>query len=395
MNTDGHPAMITKIKHAAIALLAIILFWGCAAGPEKKKSASIFYPPPPERPRLQFLYGISTEMDLGREQSGFRNYLLGEPEKTRNIGKPYDIGSSKGKIYFIDRAYKKLLFLDLADKRMEFLKDEGWGALGNPSGIWITADDVKYVADMKRKQVVVFGGGNKFLRAYGDNDLFGKPVDVAVYGENVYVCDMDKHRVFILDKNTGHVKGALGKQETVEKGALYKPSHVFVDHTGNVYVNNAFSYRISKYDSKGAFVRSYGYHGDGLGSFARPKGLAIDKAGHLYVVDSAFENVQIFDSASGRLLLFFGGAGVSHGKMYLPAGLHIDYENVEYFNQYADKDFKIEYLIYVANRYGNSKIGVYGFGEWVGAPLSGERRESTAEDAGNAEEKPGTEKKPD
>ncbi|MCP4668021.1 MAG: hypothetical protein GY849_16855 [Deltaproteobacteria bacterium] len=378
VNIEAHRSgSMTKMKQAVIALLTLIFLWGCA-GPEKRKIPTVFYPTPPERPRLQFLHALSTEIDLGRKQSAFQEYLLGKPKTTKRIGKPYDIGSCKGKIYFVDRAYKKLLFLDLSEKRLDLVRDERLGTLVNPSGIFVTADDVKYVADMKRKQVLAFGSDNQFLRAYGGKDMFGKPVDVAVYGDRLYVCDMEKHQVLVLERGTGAPKGTIGGPGQGE-GALYKPTHVIVDHKGYVYVNNAFNYKINTYDPKGAFVRSYGYHGDGLGAFARPKGLAIDKSGHLYVVDSAFENVQIFDSASGDLLLFFGGAGTGPGKMYLPSGIHIDYENVGYFKRYVDRDFKIEYLIYVANTFGRSKIGVYGFGKWVGPPLSGEKGGSTGQ----------------
>ncbi len=232
----------------------------------------------------------------------------------------------------------------------------------------MTQDDIKYVADMKRKQVVVFGRDNEYVRAYGGKDLFGKPVDVAVYEDRVYVCDMGKHRIFVLDKDTGKVTRTIGRTGERE-GSLYRPSHVIVDHRGNVYVNDAFNFRVQKFDPEGQFIRSFGSLGDALGSFARPKGVDVDREGHLYVADAAFGNVQIFDDRSGRLLLFFGGSGPTPGSMYLPAGLHIDYDNLEYFTKHGDKDFKLEYLLYVANMYGTHKLNVYGFGDWIGPPL--------------------------
>jgi hypothetical protein len=55
--------------------------------------------------------------------------------------------------------------------------------------------------------------------------------------------------------------------------------------------------------------------------------------------------------------------------MYMPVGVHIDYDNVKYFEQYIDKNFSVKYLIYVANSLGREKINVYGFGDWTGPPL--------------------------
>ena len=139
-----------------------------------------------------------------------------------------------------------------------------------------------------------------------------------------------------------------------------------MDSAGNVLVNDAFNFRIQKFDSDGNFIKSYGSLGDSLGSFARPKGLAIDKEGHLYVADAAFENVQIFDDQTGSLLLFLGGAGSQPGNLYLPSGVNIDYHNVAYFKNFIDKNFRVKYLLYVSNMFGGRKLNVYGFGDWLG-----------------------------
>jgi DNA-binding beta-propeller fold protein YncE len=223
---------------------------------------------------------------------------------------------------------------------------------------------------MMRKQVVVFDADDNYLRVYGNQELLDKPVDVAVYENSVYICDMNKHQVLVLDKDTGTLQKTIGKQGG-EEGQFNKPSHISLDDAGNIYVNDAFNYRIQKFDRNGEFIKSFGFHGDIVGAFARPKGLDVDRDGHMYVVDSAYENTQIFDAESGRLLLFFGGSGETPGSMYLPASIHIDYSNAEYFTNFADKDFNIEYVVYVGNMFGSRKLNVYGFGQWTGEQLSG------------------------
>jgi len=357
------------MKRSFMLLLMIILFFGCAPK-VVKKAETVFYPPPPAPPKLQFLRSITVEADLGKTRSSFDEFLLGKPKFEKIIGKAYDIGSIKGKIYILDRTINKILILDLVKKSIDFIADQRLGALQDPSGIWVTKDDVKYVADMKRKQVVAFDPDNRFLRSYGNKDLFDRPTDVAVYENLIYVCDMNKHQVFVLDKTSGELLSTIGKIGSKE-GEFYKPTHLTVDGFGNLFVNDAFNFRVQKFDQSGNFMKSYGFLGDNVGAFARPKGLDVDKNGYLYVADAAFENVQIFDSYSGRLLLFMGGAGAAPGSMYLPAGVHIDDDNAAYFEQYADKDFKIEYLLYVGNYFGSNKLNVYGFGHWIGPPLAG------------------------
>jgi hypothetical protein len=60
--------------------------------------------------------------------------------------------------------------------------------------------------------------------------------------------------------------------------------------------------------------------------------------------------------------MYFGGSGTGRGNLDMPTAVAIDYDNVEYFREYADPDFEIDYLVVVANQFGANKIVVYGFG---------------------------------
>jgi DNA-binding beta-propeller fold protein YncE len=351
------------MKKAAFILFMLIICMGCASMSEKPAPPeTIFYPPPPQRPRLQFLHSISGDNDLGKKQSALQAFLVGKPQ-VQLLGKPYDVAASKGKIYILDRMYKTIVILDLASQEMSFLNDHGAGSLVDPSGMWVSEQGFKYVADMQRKQVVVFDKDNHFLRTYGSHEIFEKPVDVAVYGNRIYVVDMDKEQLFILDSDTGRVIRTVG-----EKGEFFKPSDVTVGPAGDVFVTDAFHFVIKKFSPDGKFLDTIGFHGDQIGGFVRPKGVAVDKNGRLYVVDAAFENVQIFDD-QGRILLFFGGPGQGPGNLYLPAGIVIDDNNAAYFQKFADPGFKLEYLVYVTNMYGKNMLNVYGFGNWIGESL--------------------------
>ena len=70
-------------------------------------------------------------------------------------------------------------------------------------------------------------------------------------------------------------------------------------------------------------MRAIGRPGDSSGHFGRPKGVAVDAAGDVLVVDGLHEVVQIFDAA-GRLALDFGGSGHAAGEFWLPAGLAVN-----------------------------------------------------------------------
>jgi len=89
----------------------------------------------------------------------------------------------------------------------------------------------------------------------------------------------------------------------------------------------------------------------------------VDHEGRVYVVDAAYERVQVFDD-EGRLLMYFGEPGGMHiSGLDLPTDIDIDYDSVPYFQQYADPEFELEFVIAVVNKFGRSKVNVYGFGQ--------------------------------
>ncbi|MDD2309226.1 MAG: 6-bladed beta-propeller [Desulfuromonadaceae bacterium] len=348
---------------AAILLASAMLLTGCASTPQIR-SESVFYPPLPEKPRLQFLTAISSEDDLTDKKAGLDDFLLGGKETDKSMGRPYAVQAVKGKIYLTDRVSNDLLEINLLTSTINPLRAGGRGALQTPSGLWIADDGSKYIADLKRQQVVVFDRDNNFETVLGNATSLERPVDVAVYGERVYVCDMQKHQVVVFDRITGKMLTTIGKVGEKE-GEFNRPTHITVDSQGNLIVNDAFNFRIQKFAPDGKFLQMIGMAGSTPGNMARTKGVVTDHDGNLYVVDAAFENVQIFNP-EGKLLLFFGGAGLEPGSMYLPAGIAVDYVNVPYFQKYADKNFKLKYLIYVCNMTGANKLNVYGFGDWLG-----------------------------
>jgi hypothetical protein len=59
------------------------------------------------------------------------------------------------------------------------------------------------------------------------------------------------------------------------------------------------------FDKDGRYLQSFGSVGKQYGQFARPKEVAADRDGNVYVVDAAFGNFQIFNP-DGELLLFVG-----------------------------------------------------------------------------------------
>jgi hypothetical protein len=90
--------------------------------------------------------------------------------------------------------------------------------------------------------------------------------------------------------------------------------------------------------------------------------VAVDPAGRICVVDSAFANVQIFTD-DGELLMFFGGAGPDVSNLDLPADVEIvtDPVSLALFEPFVAPGHRISHLYLVSNQFGVPRINVYGF----------------------------------
>jgi hypothetical protein len=80
------------------------------------------------------------------------------------------------------------------------------------------------------------------------------------------------------------------------------------------------------FDADGVFLSAIGTAGDGPGHFARPKGIAIDSDGHIWVADEVQCRVQVYDK-QGQLLIYFGEPGWYPGQFQALYGIAADNHN--------------------------------------------------------------------
>ncbi|MHC4645250.1 MAG: 6-bladed beta-propeller [Planctomycetota bacterium] len=331
--------------------------------PEPLMSKPVFYPEPPDRPRLQFLFSIAREQDLGRQQqerSALEKFVLGDEDPRRGrIEKPYGIAMFDGKIYVCDVGRQIVQVIDLRQGKFSYLTKDR--RLRNPANIFIEADGTKYVSDAVAGAVFVFDKSDT-LQAILGRELKIKPVGLAVRGMRCYVADAASNQVVVLDKTTGQEILRMGKRGE-QDGEFRSISGLSLDDQGNVYVTDRLLGKVTKFDGNGIFLASVGKLSASFSSFIRPKGIAVDKQRRFWVVDSAMEVGKIFNE-QGQLLLLFGMPGTAPGNMLLPAGIAIDYDNVDLFGDYFAEGAKIEFLVFVSNQFGPHLISVYGFGDF-------------------------------
>lgn len=327
----------------------------------------LFYPPLPDAPRIQYLtsYTVPSDVKEKEEKKGgwLSDFVLGEDAGEDDIGpnKPYGVSLKNGQIHVVDTRGSGYAIFDVAGKDYRFREGTGSAYMPKPINIEIDDDGMKYIADTGRNQVLVFDRDDDFVRAIGKSGQF-RPTDVLIDGDRLYVIDIYEHRVVVLDKTTDEELFAFGKPGDDYDGLLH-PTNIAMGPDKHLYISDTSNFRVQKFTRDGKFVKTYGAGvGTAPGSFARPKGVAVDREGRVYVVDAAFERVQVFNQ-EGQLLMFFGEPGATHvSGLDLPTDIDIDYDSVSYFEQFAHPEFELEFVIAVANQFGQSKVNVFGFG---------------------------------
>jgi sugar lactone lactonase YvrE len=76
-------------------------------------------------------------------------------------------------------------------------------------------------------------------------------------------------------------------------------------------------------------LQVFGDVGDRPGDFSRPKGVATDSLGHIYVVDALMHAVQVYNR-EGELLMAFARQGQGQGEFWLPNGIYVSSNDTIY-----------------------------------------------------------------
>lgn len=343
-----------------LASVMSIFITGCAS-PVKGRGRSLFFPPPPSEPRLQFLTSISSSADV-LYVSPFKRFIMGPP-KVFPIRKPQGVRMKDGKIYVCDTSFGLVLVADLVGRSFYPMPTVGGGSLIKPIRMDFGEDGNIYVADVSKRQVAVYGSDSVCRWLISGVGRSMKPTDVLVHEGMVYIADLSKPAVQVYDKKTHMLIAEIPneKSQKLEKESLYQPLSLAMYEDGSgLLVSDIGGFRIQHYDLNGNYVKTIGGHGDLPGQLARPKGIALDREGRLYVADGSLEVVQIFNK-DGTLLSYFGGKG-SPATLVLPADVEINYDGVEFFREYIDPDFDVEYLVLVTSQFGPRKVSVFGYG---------------------------------
>ena len=144
----------------------------------------------------------------------------------------------------------------------------GCGNFYEPADLYISHDELMYIADRGNNRIVVTDLDFNFVREMkkfsynGETLTLKNPTGVFVdqYTGDVYVCDTENDRVIKCDID-GNVDRLFTKpvSELYDQGLTYNPSKVLVDKAGNVYVVvKSVTKGAVMFNKEGEFLGFYG-----------------------------------------------------------------------------------------------------------------------------------------
>ena len=246
-----------------------------------------------------------------------------------------------GNVYIADRWNHRIRKVDTSGAIITIAGDgtDGYGGdyspataayLWEPYGVAVDGSGNVYIADTRNRRIrkvdaagiinTVAGGGRYENSLDGDLATMvrlGNPRDVAVDGTgNIYIADTFNRRIIKVDSlrvlttiaGTGEF-GHGGDGGPANAAQISRPRGVAVDSTGNVYIADTDNNRIRKVDSSGIITtiagrgdhQNAGFDGDGGPATAAllhsPRGIAVDGVGNVYFADTGNRRIRKVDSA--------------------------------------------------------------------------------------------------
>ncbi|MDP6779813.1 MAG: hypothetical protein QGI83_23855, partial [Candidatus Latescibacteria bacterium] len=168
---------------------------------------------------------------------------------------------------------------------------------------------------------------------------------------NVYIADEGHRRVRRVDGATGVITTVAGNGESGDTGdggpatdaKFRRPTSVFVDSAGTLYISDWFDGRVRKVDAATGILSlvagdsGRGHSADGEvatdASLTYPRGLCVNAAGALYVAEDSNGLIRKVDAQTGTLATVAGnvestaagdGGSATTAGLYYPSSIAVD-----------------------------------------------------------------------
>lgn len=339
--------MRAAARFARAAAMALLVLAGCTAprGPavlhfgmeDAPEGRRILFPQPPEVPRFMYAGQLIGEVNFrapGAETRGAAERLwrlvvgLDAPDAQLTVLQRPVAGAvdETGRIYVTDASRQAVFVFD--EKAGELLvwdKAKGLTGFASPVGVVPGPDGGIYVADAELGFVARLDRAGNPVGEIG-RGLLKRPAGLARDAEQklLYVADTYAHDVKVFD-DQGRLVQLIGRRGE-GNGEFNYPTHIAFAR-GELFVTDTMNSRVQVFSAGGEVLdRKFGARGLYVGNLVRPKGVAVDNENHVYVIESYYDYLLVFNR-NGEYLLPIGGTGQETGRFFLPAGVWVDARN--------------------------------------------------------------------
>jgi DNA-binding beta-propeller fold protein YncE len=334
-----------SIRYVSILLSLFIAFFvvlsgGCAKTPLEMHfgvtsvgSTERVWPGLPEIPRYRYAGELTGEDNFrpveGSRGEGVRKVLrwlvgLGAKRADRMILQRPQSGTvdTLGRIFVTDISRAGVFVFDPIAGQLEVWDRAEWNTpFVAPIGVTIADNQELLVTDAELGAVFRLDQEGKPVGKI-EHESLKRPTGIAhdVATGLIYVADTKAHDIKVFSRY-GQLQHTIGQPGT-EPGAFNAPTHIdFVDN--RLYVVDTLNARVQTLTPQGKPLSTVGERGLYVGNLTHPKGVAVDNDGNVYVTESFYDYLLIYDE-NGQFLLPIGGTGADPGRFFLPAGLWMD-----------------------------------------------------------------------
>lgn len=346
--------LVARARALAVGLGMAALLAGCATKPaepallnfgmdESKETRRMMWPPTQDAEVPRYLYAgqltgeanfQKPKEDAGPSLGGVLRWLVGliaGDDVPVVLQRPQaGVVDEAGRILVTDTSRQAVFVFDKKAGKLDVWEQAaGLKRFVAPAGIALGSEGETFVADAELAYVVRLNRQGESVGVIGKGQL-RRPVGVAydAVRRQLYVADTYAHDIKVFDVGTqaeGRLLRTLGRRGEAP-GELNFPTYIALA-AGELYVADTMNARVQVLDAEtGAPRRIVGQRGLYIGNMVRPKGVAVDGEGNLYVVESYYDYLLVYNRR-GEFLMSIGGTGQDIGKFYLPAGAWVDAQN--------------------------------------------------------------------
>lgn len=322
-------------RRFALAIVTLL-----AAGCSQTVQPVISFPPAPARPQLVYLGRLDQAPIDPPVHGSLRRWLGDAPGFLQApLARPFGLAAFGHRLYICDPPSAGLIVIDYDAQDAISVAD-----LGKPTAVAVDGAGVAYIADSKGGRIHRLNRDLGKLRPIDPPVPSFRPVALTLTPTALFVADIAGHRILPYDLKSSQWLPPIASDQP-----LGYPAGVCMSGE-KLWVADALDGRLFVADLPAGPLHAIAAPARRL----RPKHLATDNAGGVFVTDAALQRLQHLDAA-GRTLLDIADPSL----VPLPSGICVSAELASFYTSRLPAGFTASHILFVSNQSGPPGIAVF------------------------------------